>query len=153
PLGESISIELAYEALGHIIRSTLADFGLDCYWGCVPQSICDGRFNLTNQKRKIAGFAQHRKNDAILVHAFVFLSVNLDEATGVTNEYYSALGQSRTFEPLQCVTLQELVSFADVEAVDVVKEQFVNKARVLIPLGSKAKFYHRKNRHGSALFS
>jgi lipoate-protein ligase A len=64
------------EILGRALKST---HGLDVSAATVPGAFCDGRFNAVCGGKKIAGTAQARTKNAILVHGTILIDVPISD--------------------------------------------------------------------------
>ncbi len=118
PSGRGFGIRDAYEVLCSAIIEALKAFGVTASCGPVPQSFCDGEFNLAVGGRKIAGTAQRQRriegrggcgrDRAILVHAVILCDDDLPALIHAANDFYRNCGVTRVLRRDRHVTLAEL---------------------------------------------
>ncbi|WP_437881121.1 lipoate--protein ligase family protein [Pseudomonas sp. LRF_L74] len=101
---EQARIETAYQRLCQPICDWLRSFELDSGTGEVPGAFCDGRFNVTLERRKLAGTAQRWRRRAnggapiALAHAAMLMDDQRGVMVEVVNTFYSACGL-----PMRCL--------------------------------------------------
>ncbi|SMO71979.1 lipoate--protein ligase family protein [Melghirimyces algeriensis] len=113
------NIDDIYRMLGvPIIEMLKNTFGLHSYFGEVPGSFCDGRYNVVVQGKKIVGTSQiwkggpagltSRRPGYILAHATLLTWMDRQEAVSALNAFYELAEGSR---PVYIDTVATLSSF------------------------------------------
>jgi octanoyl-[GcvH]:protein N-octanoyltransferase len=115
--GDEPGTDRVYTFLCEPVREALALLGVEAGYGVVPNSFCDGRFNLVAQGRKVAGTSQRWKGGIpghpvgkgfILAHMTLFVGGNMAHATGQVNRFLREAGGEGDFDPHAVVTVREL---------------------------------------------
>lgn len=109
-------VESAYRFLCEPVIDWLREqhLGVSISTGAVAGALCDGRFNVVAEQRKIAGTAQRwgrsKANDDRIVfgHAMLFLDVDIDPLIDAVNTFYRICGIDRCCEASSHVTLRRL---------------------------------------------
>lgn len=115
PSRQRFGIEAAYSVLCEPVVEWLRDqdWVVDVGTGPVDASICDGRFNVVVNGRKLAGTAQRwcRKGSGrwvVFAHAMLFMDVELDALVDVVNTFYRICGIGRHCRTASHTTFQRL---------------------------------------------
>ncbi|OYD07442.1 lipoate--protein ligase family protein [Paludifilum halophilum] len=93
------NIDEVYRMLGLPLMRMLRDtFGLDSYFGEVPGSFCDGRYNVVIRGKKVVGTSQvwkggpaglvSKRPGYILAHATLLTYIRREEAVSALNAFY-----------------------------------------------------------------
>lgn len=110
---EQARIETAYLRLCEPICQWLGAQGLVPGLGEVEGAFCDGRYNVTLGRRKLAGTAQRwRRRQAdgrhvVLTHAAVLLENQREAMVSVVNRFYRACGVEQSCRAQSHVALEE----------------------------------------------
>jgi hypothetical protein len=96
------TLNAKYAALGVVIKSALAAYGIAAQAELVADAYCPGSFDLAVDGRKIAGMAQHWFRNRLGVRCIITVaSVNVEEPpdmlAGVVNRFCSSAGN-----PFRC---------------------------------------------------
>ena len=92
-----LSIKQVYIDFCTPILSLLKDFELDAYCSSVPNSFCDGAFNIVIGGKKLAGTAQRWKqikdksgqvHKAIFIHALILINTDIEASCSTINQLY-----------------------------------------------------------------
>ncbi len=127
-----------YLLLCDLLKDFLADYGLVATIGDVPESFCDGRYNLQVGGRKLVGTAQRwaggsRENAAVLAHACLLVDIDLVEATEKINTLYRLCGNPQQFTPQACITMFDCLGGAEQQSakdfVAEVEQRLTNLAK------------------------
>ena len=115
--GAALSLFDIYKMLCRPIQAMFSDLGIDSYFSNVPNSFCDGQYNLVTSGRKIAGTAQtwraniaqgqHGREGYILAHASLFVDVDIDAVTDAVRRFYALLGENRQLDPNSMITVRD----------------------------------------------
>lgn len=105
-------LEDGYRMLSDLLQKLLAEYGLDAMIGEVPDSFCDGRYNLQVGGRKLVGTAQRwaggsRDSAAVLAHACLLVDLDLEEATEKINRLYKLCDNPQQFSSRACISLRD----------------------------------------------
>ncbi len=101
-----MGVEDVYHLLCEPVRAALRALSLQTYYGEVPGSFCDGRFNLVSAGRKVAGTAQRWKGGVpgsrgedgfVLGHMALFVQGELAEGTEAVNRLLRLAGSREEF--------------------------------------------------------
>lgn len=116
-------LEDGYRLLCDLLQELLADYGLDATIGEVPESFCDGRYNLQVGGRKLVGTAQRwaggsRDSAAVLAHACLLVDLDLVEATEKINTLYQLCDNPRQFSPHACGTLRDCLGVRTTQSTE-----------------------------------
>lgn len=104
------SIKDAYLEICDILVSTLSEFGISAAPGPNEASFCDGDYNLLVGGRKIAGTAQRWRGSAILCHALILTTLDLDEAAGRIRDFCETAGRPIPVRADAHICLSDLVA-------------------------------------------
>jgi len=135
------TLESVYRAIGLPLLRTLSRLRIDAAFGDVPDSFCDGRFNLVAQGRKVAGTAQRWRarpgaaspgRGAVLAHALLLVSGDLLEMTNAVNTFYAAAGSSRRYESTASITVAECLGGNDDALVERVRGVLAEELEALL---------------------
>ncbi|PTM57621.1 lipoate--protein ligase family protein [Desmospora activa] len=113
------TIDDIYRGLGlPLIRMLRDAYGLEPYFGEVPGSFCDGRFNVVVQGKKIVGTSQvwkggpagltSKRPGYILAHATLLTTIDREQAVSALNAWYQMAEGTR---PVYIDTVATLASF------------------------------------------
>ena len=87
-------------------------FNLTSTISSVAGAICDGKYNVLVQGKKIAGSSQKwkppmngRDTGAALVHAMIYVDMDIEKAIELTNRFYRLAGKDIRYEPELHTTL------------------------------------------------
>lgn len=90
-----------YRALCRLLAEPLERLGIECQTQAVPDSFCDGRFNLSVGGRKVAGTAQHWSRAGagyvVMAHALLVVEADLAALTERANALELDLQSGRTY--------------------------------------------------------
>lgn len=111
-----VSINQAYELLTRPIIEALADLGIVADCKPVPDSFCDGRFNIAVGDRKLVGTAQRRtavsqerQQSGILAHALILFDVDAEATSSAINDFQEFLGEPSDFRATAQTSISELL--------------------------------------------
>ncbi|NWO08537.1 MAG: ligase [Alteromonadaceae bacterium] len=115
------NIDDIYRLLGApLIRMLESRFGLEPYFGEVPGSFCDGRYNVVVRGKKIVGTSQIWKGGPaglrsqrpgyILAHATLLTRIDREQAVSALNAFYEMAEGTRPVYLDTVATLASLVS-------------------------------------------
>lgn len=98
--GGGFRMECGYRLIIRCIRSALGDGGRRLKAGAVNNSFCDGRWNLSFGKKKVAGIAQHWRGAAggkhrILIHAAILIGGKIAPVIGAVDAMHCDMGLCR----------------------------------------------------------
>ncbi|MDD1792235.1 hypothetical protein L4D06_21840 [Enterovibrio makurazakiensis] len=125
------SIKDTYLALCLPIINALAKMGISAHCAPIPGSFCDGDYNLVVGDQKLAGTAQRwrrvksaeNKNEfAVLVHAVILCSGNLQERWQVTNAFYAHCGIDKKIELTKHTSVAQLKPSASISDEERLKQ-------------------------------
>jgi lipoate-protein ligase A len=132
-----------YRTLCGELAGALARLGVEAAPQAVPDSFCDGRFNLAAGGRKLAGTAQSWRRIAgrpvVLAHAAIVVDADPEALTEVANAFERDLGSGRHYRADALTSIAQAwqqshgrAAPADLQAqvTTVLAEQF---ARMLAP--------------------
>lgn len=110
PGAAAIDIRAGYEALFDLLATSCADLGVQADMGWVPGSICDGRYNLRHERRKLAGTAAfvkaHGARHVQVVHASVMVAGDIAADLAAISAFDQAVGQAGDYAPDWHITLE-----------------------------------------------
>lgn len=106
-----------YAAITGPLAEAFAGLGLRAETGAVPRSFCDGKDNLGIGGRKIVGTAQRWRQGAVLTHALVLVSLDLDAAVPAAQALADAVVPEDRYDRAAHISLAELLP--DVDALGV----------------------------------
>lgn len=120
------TIDDVYRALGLPLARMLRDaYGLEPYFGEVPGSFCDGRFNVVVQGKKIVGTSQvwkggpagltSKRPGYILAHATLLTTIDRQQAVSALNAWYELAEGTRPVYIDTVATLADFVPQAQAE--------------------------------------
>ncbi len=94
--GREFSIEAGYRLLTDVIRDALAPHHTDLTSGAIPNSFCDGAWNLSIRGQKVVGTAQRIRPQGsgqrrILAHALILTDGEIASGTGAVNALHDDL--------------------------------------------------------------
>lgn len=101
-------VHAAFEALANGMLKGLGALGLKGAFGSVPNAYCDGPHNLVVQGKKIAGLAQVRRRQGVLVHASILVNVSLQSMHSQLEAFYLLAGKPTQFDRTHVATLSQL---------------------------------------------
>ncbi|EGK08850.1 hypothetical protein HMPREF9374_3188 [Desmospora sp. 8437] len=121
------NIDDIYRLLGApLIRMLERSFGLEPYFGEVPGSFCDGRYNVVVRGKKIVGTSQiwkggpaglmSKRPGYILAHATLLTWIDREQAVSALNAFYEMAEGTRPVYIDTVATLASLVSSTPEEA-------------------------------------
>lgn len=97
----------AFESLAAGMVEGLETLNIQAEFGQVPGTYCDGPHNLVIEGKKVAGLAQTRKRNGVLVHASILTDLDLDEMHDWIEFFYEKAGQPQQFARGKVVTLTQ----------------------------------------------
>ena len=115
PISEPRADEV-FTLLCEPVIEAMARLGVTATYGAVPNSFCDGRFNLVVDNRKIAGTAQRWRGGLprypvrdgfIMAHLALYVDADMHVATHAVNNFLADAGSPEAFDPGQMITLGE----------------------------------------------
>lgn len=112
PRPEKWGLKNGYLLLCDLLGQLLSNYGIAAEYGEVPDSFCDGRYNLQTRGKKLVGTAQrwaggYRKQAAVLAHACLLVDLDLEVATGKINRLYQLCNNHQQFDPKACTSLRD----------------------------------------------
>ncbi|MFC4076300.1 lipoate--protein ligase family protein [Salinithrix halophila] len=130
PKEASWNIDDVYRMLGlPLMRMAKETFGLDSYFGEVPGSFCDGRYNVVIQGKKVVGTSQvwkggpaglsSKRPGYILAHATLLVHAEREAAVSALNAFYEMAEGER---PVYIDTVATLDSFISLPAEELEKK-------------------------------
>ncbi|MGF1863978.1 hypothetical protein L4D15_01710 [Enterovibrio norvegicus] len=138
------SIADTYLALCLPIINALAQMGINARCEAIPGSFCDGDYNLVVGGKKLAGTAQRwrrvkstdNKNEfAVLVHAVILCSGDLQERWRVTNAFYTHCGIDKRIEFSKHTSVSQLktsVAISDEERLQELTKKISHELNITI---------------------
>lgn len=141
------NIDTVYKMLGLPLMHMLKDtFSLDSYFGEVPGSFCDGRYNVVVQGKKIVGTSQvwkggpaglqSRQPGYILAHATLLTHIDQKQAMSSLNAFYELAEGTRPIYVDTVATLASFVTAAPQELDQAVSKGLTNSIRKLTGEGA-----------------
>ena len=114
----------AYRRMCSPLLALLRARGVAAYCASVPESFCDGRFNIAVGGRKLAGTAQRWRPRtrragtaeaglAVLAHAALFVEPDFDRYADAANAFYEGCRLDRRVRAEANVALADFPSFSD----------------------------------------
>lgn len=111
--GAHPGINRGYQLLCDPILEALAHYGLAGDLGSVAHAICDGNFNIRIGARKLAGTSQRQAprkgGGAMLLHAVIFIDVDVTLLARVVGEFYGRAGATADYRADALVSLAACV--------------------------------------------
>jgi len=119
-----------YRSLCAIVSLPAQQLGIECQTEPVPESFCDGRFNVSIRGRKVAGTAQHWHHSQdgyiVLAHAMLVVDSDPEILTALANTLEMDLGSGRTYCPKALTSIDRELAVAGLMKER--KELFTNVA-------------------------
>lgn len=120
-----------YECVSHFLYEVLVDFGLEVEIKTIEKSYCPGDYDLSVNGLKIAGIAQYRNKDAIIVSVNLFVSGNQERrGKWIQTFYYLANAKDSTrvnYPLIDISTMTTLSQILDINLdIDVVKNTIMH---------------------------
>ncbi|MGL6547997.1 lipoyl protein ligase domain-containing protein [Aeromonas hydrophila] len=106
-----------YRLLGAPLLALLGEYGLEGSYDFVPDSFCDGQYNLVIGGRKVTGTAQRwlapgRDHDgAVLAQAMLLVAGDVDEGTRMASRFYELAGGELRFLPATSTTIAQAINW------------------------------------------
>ncbi len=121
-----LSVDDAYEVIAELMRQSLPQWQLGTYE--ITDSYCPGKYDLSVNGQKIAGIAQRREKDAIVLMLYMSVFGNQDSRSEtVANFYEVADAYSQTKWNFPKVNKASMTSLVDLDSqfntLDVMKEK------------------------------
>lgn len=102
----------AFESLAAGMIEGLKTLDIQAEFGQVPGTYCDGPHNLVVDGKKVAGLAQSRKRNGVLVHASILVDLDLDEMHDWIEFFYEKAGQPQQFARGKVTMLKQVLGQA-----------------------------------------
>ncbi|SFS62566.1 lipoate--protein ligase family protein [Marininema halotolerans] len=136
PKESAWTIDDIYRMLGYpLMKMAKAILGLDSYFGEVPGSFCDGRYNVVIQGKKVVGTSQvwkggpaglsSKRPGYVLAHATLLVHTDREQAVSALNAFYEMAEGDR---PVYIDTVATLASFSSLQGEEL--ERAVRKGLV-----------------------
>lgn len=113
---EGLAVDAVYGRLTGLLVDVLAALGVAADVGPVPDSYCDGRFNIRIDGRKLAGTAcrvrRTTRRAAVLAHAVVSVEGDAAADVAVVAAFERTLGLSNDYRADRHCTLEQMVAGA-----------------------------------------
>ena len=108
----------AYMMFYHFIKDALKPLDLDIRVGIVEGAYCPGKFDISINHKKIAGTAQRKIIDNILVGCYLSINGNQQKRSQIISDFYKITQDVIQVDPIHLTTLEdELNKPLDVETV------------------------------------
>jgi|GEM_PF-5293849 len=105
-------VHAAFEGLANGMLDGISSLGLNVRFGRASNTYCDGPHNLLVEGRKIAGLAQVRRRQGVLVHASILVQVALPTMHAQLETFYRLAGKPTVFDRAKVTTLAQLTDEA-----------------------------------------
>ena len=110
---ENVTIDAAYGGLVEQLLAALASLGIRAEAGPVPDSYCDGRFNIRAGGRKLVGTAcrirRTSSRAAVLAHAAVSVEGDVASDVATVSAFEAALGMPTAYRADRHCTVEQLI--------------------------------------------
>ena len=113
---ERPSIIAVYEMFCAPIIRWLQKQGCDARTGFVPDSFCDGEFNVVVQNRKVAGTAQRwpriqadEMRQIVFAHALLLMDARLEAGVAAINQLYKCCSVKQVIKPSKQVNIRDVL--------------------------------------------
>lgn len=116
----SMSIEAVFQLLTDPLSAFCNGLGFSAGVGSVPNSFCDGRYNLVVNQRKLAGTAQKRKKHAVLAHAALQIDLDLTAICRSINYLNEQIDRDERCRP-DAATTMAMVLGRDISRAEIVQ--------------------------------
>ncbi|GAY74198.1 lipoate--protein ligase family protein [Lentilactobacillus kosonis] len=93
---QPLTVDEAYEVITTLIRQSLPDLQIDAYE--ITDSYCPGKYDLSVNGQKIAGIAQRREKDAVVLMLYMSVFGNQNARSAVVSDFYQ---KSAAYEQTQ----------------------------------------------------
>ena len=113
---QELTIETGYRLWIDILGRALSDrYRLAVEPAQVPHAFCSGKFDAVVNGRKLAGVAQARRNQSVVIHGMILTAVNRADYLSAVEGAERAVGfdsVATAYDPESIVTLHELIGNA-----------------------------------------
>lgn len=131
----ALDVREAYLLFGRGLKECLTLMGEESTFGKLENSFCNGTYNLLASGKKVAGLAQTRRREAILVHAVLLNSCSLGEITTNINAFYRHLPYRDMVSSSNITSLANLLGRALPQkyVVEIIRERYATFLNPLKP--------------------
>ncbi len=143
-----LSVDEAYEIIAGLVRATFPTFNIRTYE--ITRSYCPGKFDLSVNGQKIAGIAQRRMQNAVVLMLYLSVNGDQDQRSETVAAFYTAgdaYSQTRwSFPKVDKTTMTtiETLGFPNV-TVDQIETNFLksmNQSGAQLDLEGAQQLYH-----------
>ncbi|WP_268913894.1 lipoyl protein ligase domain-containing protein [Lentilactobacillus sp. SPB1-3] len=83
---QQLSVDEAYKIITDLMKQVLPDLPIEAYE--ITDSYCPGKYDLSVNGQKIAGIAQRREKDAVVLMLYMSVFGNQDDRSKIISDFY-----------------------------------------------------------------